>query len=205
MKVITLNMSKVKVLIEGYARKTKEGWLASSSTTLIEDGGKKIVVDPGINRELLFRKLKDQGLTPNGIDIVFMTHYHPDHMFLTSVFEKAMVVDGDTVYEKDNETGYEGRVPGTSLEVILTPGHAHEHAALLATTERGKIVVAADVFWWTDEEKQQTDNVKALVNKEDPFTKDREALKASRRKVLEIADWIIPGHGKIFRNPKKKG
>ena len=204
MKVITLNMSKVKVLIEGYAKKTKEGWLASSSTTLIEDGGKKIIVDPGINRELLFRKLKDQGLTPNGIDIVFMTHYHPDHMFLTSVFEKAMVVDGDTVYEKDNETGYEGRVPGTSLEVILTPGHTHEHASLITTTDKGTIVIAGDVFLWRDEEKQQTVDIDVLINKEDPFIQDWEALKDSRKKVLQIADWIIPGHGKMFRNPKRK-
>ena len=195
-------MSKVKVLIEGYAKKTKDGWLASSSTTLIEDSGKKVIVDPGINRKLLLEKLREQGLTPNDIDVVFMTHYHPDHMFLASMFEKAVVVDGDTVYEKDNETGYEGKVPGTNLEVILTPGHAHEHAALLAPTEKGKIVVAADVFWWTDEEEQQTVNGEALINKEDPFTKDWKALKESRKKVLKIADWIIPGHGKMFRNPK---
>lgn len=197
-------MKKVKVLIEGYAKKTDKGWLATSSTTLIEDGGKKIIVDPGINRELLFEKLQEEGLTPDDIDIVFMTHYHPDHMFLASVFEKATIVDGDTVYEKDNETGYEGRVPGTSLEVILTPGHAHEHAALLVTTEEGKIVVAADVFWWTDEEEQKTADVGALINKEDPFTKDWEALKESRNKILKIADWIIPGHGKMFRNPRRE-
>lgn len=197
-------MSKVKVLIEGYAKKTKEGWLASSSTTLIEDSGRKVIVDPGINRELLLEKLRAEGLTPNDIDIVFMTHYHPDHMFLTSMFEKAVVVDGDTVYKKDDETGYEGKVSGTNLEVVLTPGHAHEHAVLVANTDKGKIVVAADVFWWNDQEKQQTDDVETLINKEDPFTKDWEALKASRRKVLELADWIIPGHGKMFRNPKKK-
>lgn len=199
------HMAEIKILIEGYAKKTKDGWLASSSTTLIEDSGKKIIVDPGINRKLLLEKLREQGLTPDDIGVVFMTHYHPDHVFLASMFEKAIVVDGDTIYEKDKETEYEGKVPGTSLEVILTPGHAHEHAALLATTEKGKIVVAADVFWWTDEEEQQTDDVEILINKEDPFTKNWEALKASRRKVLEVSDWIIPGHGKMFKNPKRKG
>lgn len=197
-------MTKVKVLIEGYAKKTEKGWLATSSTTLIEDSGKKIIVDPGINRELLLEKLRKNNLTPNGIDIVFMTHYHPDHVLLVSLFEKATVVDGDTIYQKDDEVGYEGKIPRTNIEVILTPGHAYEHAVLVANTDKGKIVVAADVFWWNDQEKQQTDNIEALINKEDPFTKDREALKESRRKVLEIADWIIPGHGKMFRNPKKE-
>lgn len=73
---------------------------------------------------------------------------------------------------------------------------------MLAETEEGKVVVAADVFWWTDEEKQEIDDIDALINKEDPFTKDLKALKESRKKVLEIANWIIPGHGKMFRNPK---
>ena len=196
-------MTKVKVLIEGYAKETGSGWLASSTVTLIEDSGKKILVDPGINRELLLGKLKGESLSPDDIDIVFMTHYHPDHVFLASIFEKAIVVDGDTIYEKDKETEYKGKVPGTNLEVMPTPGHAHEHCALLVNTEKGKIVIAADVFWWTDEEKQKVDDINALINKEDSFTKDLKALKESRQKVLEMADWIIPGHGKMFRNPEK--
>jgi glyoxylase-like metal-dependent hydrolase (beta-lactamase superfamily II) len=198
-------MTKVKVLIEGYAKETKKGWLASSSTTLIEDSGKKIIVDPGINRKLLFKKLQKEGLTPDDIDIVFMTHYHPDHAFLASIFEKAIVVDGETIYEADKESEYENKIPGTNLEVLSSPGHAEEHTVLLAKTDKGKVVIAADVFWWKDEEKQQTDDVGVLINKKDPFTTNREALKASRRKVLEIADWIVPGHGRMFKNPKLHG
>lgn len=99
-------MTKVKVLIEGYAEKTKSGWLASSSTILIENSGKKVIVDPGINRKLLLEKLREQGLTPDDIDIVFMTHYHPDHVFLASIFEKATAVDGDTIYKNDEEAEY---------------------------------------------------------------------------------------------------
>lgn len=192
-------MTKIKVLIKGYAKKTKIGWLASSTTTLIEDSGKKIIVDPGINKELLLKKLQEERLALDDIDIVFMTHYHPDHVFLASVFEKAKVFDGDTTYKNDQEGSYEKKVPGTNLEVILTPGYAHEHASLLIKTAKGSVVIAGDVFWWTNEEEQKTDNIEALINKEDPFTKDLPALKESRKKILEIADWIIPGHGKIFK------
>jgi glyoxylase-like metal-dependent hydrolase (beta-lactamase superfamily II) len=195
-------MTKVKVLIEGYAKETGSGWLASSTTTLIKDSGKKIVVDPGINRKLLLEKLKEEGLTPYDIDIVFITHYHPDHMFLSPVFEKAVFCDGDTIYEGDKETEYEGKIPGTTIQVIPTPGHAYEHAALLVNTEKGKVVIAADVFWWMESEEQKTGDAEFLINREDPFTKDKKALKESRKKILDIADWIIPGHGKMFRNPK---
>ena len=139
-------------------------WLASATTTLLEDSGKRILVDPGINRRLLVENLDEEGLSPDDIDIVFMTHYHPDHVMLVSVFEKAIVVDGDTVYERDKETGYEGKIPGTNIRVMLTPGHAHEHACLLMETEKGKVVIAADVFWWTDDEEQKVDRGRFLCN-----------------------------------------
>jgi len=32
-----------------------------------------------------------------------------------------------------------------------------------------------------------------------------EDLIASRKKILKVADWIIPGHGKMLRSPEKKG
>lgn len=43
-------MTKVKVLIEGYAKETGSGWLASSTVTLIEDIG---IVQKQTEEELL--------------------------------------------------------------------------------------------------------------------------------------------------------
>ena len=54
-------MAKVTVLVEGYARQ-KQGYLEASPTTLlVEDNGKKIVVDPGCNELLLLEKLEKKG------------------------------------------------------------------------------------------------------------------------------------------------
>jgi len=33
----------------------------------------------------------------------------------------------------------------------------------------------------------------------DPYVKNKEDLMKSRKKVVEIADYIIPGHGKMFK------
>ena len=77
--------------------------------------------------------------------MVFMTHYHPDHIYLSSLFARATTLDGDTIYESDKETEYKGKIPGTNIEVILTPGHAYEHASLVLNTDEGVVVVAADV------------------------------------------------------------
>ena len=51
-------MAEIIVLIEGYARQ-KQGWFEASPTTLlVEDNGKKIIVDPGCNEKLLLAALK---------------------------------------------------------------------------------------------------------------------------------------------------
>lgn len=197
-------MNKIKVLIEGYAKKTSSGWVATSSTTLIQTDKHKILVDPGINRELLLQKLKAENLTVNNIDYVFLTHYHPDHILMTALFEKATIFDGTTIYRNDDETEFTDLLPDTDIQVISTPGHSHEHASLVVkTVDLGTIVVAADVFWWTDQEKQDVDE-NSLLEKEDPFTVDKKTLVESRKKVLQVADWVIPGHGKMFQ-VKRKG
>jgi glyoxylase-like metal-dependent hydrolase (beta-lactamase superfamily II) len=40
------------------------------------------------------------------------------------------------------------------------------------------------------------------MNHRDPYVKDKEKLKESRKKILEIADYVIPGHGKMFKVEK---
>ena len=82
-------------------------------------------------------------------------------------------------------------------------GTRYDLAYSIAIQSDDKVVVAGDVFWWIDGE-QDTSSKEVLLRLEDPFVKDEKALQESRKKVLEIADWIIPGHGKIFRNPARK-
>lgn len=195
-------MATVEILIEGYARAEGDTIVATCTTTIIREGGKLIIVDPGIHRQLLLQKLEDAKLQLSDIDIVFMTHYHPDHVFNAALFEHAQIIDGDTVYKDDLETFYEGTIPGTSIAVIPTPGHAHEHATPLVETEDGVVAVAQDVFWWMDGE-QDTSSREALLSLKDPFAKDMAELRKSREKVLAVADQIIPGHGKMFENKFK--
>jgi len=191
-------MTKIDILINGYAKKTKNGWKASSTVTLIEDKDKKILVDPGINKRLLLKELKKRDLKLNNIDYIFLTHYHPDHAILAGIFDKSIILDGDTIYKEDKENSFKDCIPYTNIKVIKTPGHAHEHASLVVKMKKEVVVVVGDVFWWTNNEKQITSNADLLINKKDPFVKDVIALKNSRKKILKIADKIILGHGKEF-------
>lgn len=50
-------MAEVKILIEGYAKELEKGWVASSTTCLITAENKRIITDPGCNREKLLKAL----------------------------------------------------------------------------------------------------------------------------------------------------
>jgi glyoxylase-like metal-dependent hydrolase (beta-lactamase superfamily II) len=197
-------MAKVKVLIEGYAKEIKGGWLASSTTALVRSDKIKILVDPGTNRKLLLKRLAEEKLKITDIHFVFMTHCHPDHNLLTGIFSGAKVLDDGLIYEGDKQTEHQKVIPGTEIKIVPTPGHDEFHSSLVVPTEKGTVVVAGDVFWWSDNEREDTSSVEVLLDHNDPFVKDEKVLLESRKKVLEIADWIIPGHGKMFHNPKRR-
>ena len=191
-------MTKIDILVEGYAKEIDCGWVASPTVTLVTSNSKNIIVDPGCNRERLLKALEKRNLTPNDIDFVLLTHNHTDHTLLTGIFENAKVITTDEIYNGDHQVEHDNRIPGTDLEIIQVPGHTPDHCALVAKTDEGTYVVAGDVFWWMDDEEQKID-----INKKDPaHSGDMNQLIESRKKILEIADWVIPGHGKMFKVEK---
>jgi glyoxylase-like metal-dependent hydrolase (beta-lactamase superfamily II) len=194
-------MNKVNVLIEGYAKEIEGGWIASSSVTLVENNGKRIIVDPGCNRPLLMEKLEERNLKTGDINFVFLTHSHTDHALLQGIFESAKVLNESEIYDDDRQVEHGGKIPETDLKIIETPGHDPDHCSLVVPTDDGTYVVAGDLFWWKDGEQLDLSR-EGLLSYADPYVDDMKVLRESREKVLEIADFIIPGHGKIFRVKK---
>jgi glyoxylase-like metal-dependent hydrolase (beta-lactamase superfamily II) len=196
-------MAEVKVLIEGYAKEENGAEFASSTTILIREGDLNIIVDPGMNRKLLLESLKKEGLPSDKINYVILTHYHLDHSLLAGIFKNARIMDNSDICSWDGKIEtHDGKVPGTDIEIIRTPGHDMFHCSVLVkTNEFGKVIIAGDVFWWEDSQEQKTDK-ESLMKHKDPYMKNEEELTNSRKKILEIADYIIPGHGKMFKVEK---
>lgn len=194
-----MSLAQVKVLVEGYAKQIKNGWIASSTATLIKSNGKNIIVDPGCNRVKLLDSLKKENLKTQDIDFVLLTHNHTDHALLAGIFENAKTINSEEIYNGDNQIAHKNKIPGTGLEIIQTPGHTPGHCSLAIPTERGIVVIAGDVFWWIDGEEQKI----GIERKDQAHPSDMKKLIESRKKLLEIADFIIPGHGKMFRVEKE--
>lgn len=191
-------MHQLKILIDGYAKKTANGWVASSSVVYINTGDKKIICDPGCNRKLLLEALFKEGLKTEDITHVFLSHQHPDHILLAGIFEnaKAVTFDSRLIYEGDVITEWNEDYLGQGIKIIETPGHVLEHISLLVDTKDGKVVIAGDCIWWMNDETQVF-----RVNQADHFGgkgMDMNKLIESRKKIIKLADLVIPGHGKIF-------
>lgn len=187
-------MSKVEILVQGYVRKEGRGERGSSSAVLVQEKELNIIVDPGLAREPLATGLQKVGLKPEDIHYVLLTHYHPDHAFGAAWFPRAKIIDYESIYEGDLVAKHDGFVPGTELAIIHTPGHSAEHCSLTVPTDKGMVVVAGDVFWWYENEEQTLD-----IKRSDPYAQDQAGLQASRAKVLKLADFLIPGHGRVMK------
>lgn len=204
-------MDKYKILVQGYAKEVDSKYFASCTTILIESKGRKVLVDPGADKEALLSALDGEGLAVNDIDILFLTHYHPDHFLNIRLFPNVDTTDGYTIWKDTGEEVFsdEGSamkyIPETNIEILPTSGHREEHVSLLINTrEEGTACIAQDVFWWEDGKQPDNPTYDELIELEDPYLLDKEELIKSRRLVLEKADWIIPGHGKKFKNLLKK-
>jgi glyoxylase-like metal-dependent hydrolase (beta-lactamase superfamily II) len=198
-------MNKVTVLTAGYVQAIEGQQLipgasddgarrVASTVTLIQSDHAIVVADPGMvtDRALILDSLKKAGLSPHDVTHIFISHHHPDHTVNMTLFPNAEVVDFWGIYKgdlwRDHGDGYE-MAPGA--KVLRTPGHTEEDASLMVETAEG-IYVLTHLWWLPD-----------MTPEQDPLAWDQAKLEESRNKVITLADWIIPGHGHMFKNPRK--
>ncbi|MFO8051546.1 MAG: MBL fold metallo-hydrolase [Thermoplasmatota archaeon] len=193
-------MADVKIAVHGEAVKRKNGWTASPNTCLVRDSGKTVIVDPGNHPELL-EILEMSSIWPEEIDVVFLTHYHLDHTLNTSLFKYAEVVDSRWRYNACDIIEHDGYIMDTDLRIIPTPGHSPDCSSLILDTDEGITAVCGDLFWFKKEFKNDL-GVDELMDLKDELAFHPHMLRESRKRILEMADRVIPGHGRPFRVPR---
>lgn len=187
MQLPAARTARVDILLEGSL--TSTGGAVASSCTLIRDGDRAIVVDPGMapSADAILAPLAALGVAPEAVTDVVLSHHHPDHTIHAGHFPNAAVHDHWAIYRgtdwEDSEC--DGRVLSPSVLLARTPGHTAQDLAVVAGTPEGIVVCTHSWF-----------NADTSVEDEDPD--DAGQLHASRRDILEVADRIVPGHGPAF-------
>jgi glyoxylase-like metal-dependent hydrolase (beta-lactamase superfamily II) len=161
-----------------------------STCTLVRDGDLVAVIDPGLapSQDAILDPLRALGLKREEVTAVVLSHHHPDHTVNAALFPNAAIHDHWAVYRGDHweSRDCEGTELSPAVRLIRTPGHTADDLSTVIGTSDG--VAVATHLWWTDEGPA-----------EDPYAPDREALRRSRKRVIAVADVVIPGHGAPFR------
>jgi glyoxylase-like metal-dependent hydrolase (beta-lactamase superfamily II) len=169
---------------------TSKAGKVQSTCCVIRDEGRVIVTDPGMadNHHAILEPLANLRLGPEQVTDVVVSHHHPDHTMRIALFPNAAVHDFWATYRGSTweDADAEGRLLTQSVRLIRVPGHTMEDIATVVGTDHG---IGVLTHLWLDADGPA----------EDGRAEDPEALHASRRRVLEIADVIFPGHGSPFR------
>jgi len=183
-------MASVDILVTGYVREATGGDEVQGTISLVRSGDAVIVVDPGLLRDRtdLVAALQQHQLEVGDVSHVFLTHHHVDHTRNVGMFPRAVVVDHDSTYAGDvwSEHSGDGYLLADDVTILQTPGHSLECASLLVATAT-QTVVLTHAWWFSD-----------MTPVEDPLAADQGTLEVSRRRILQAADVVVPGHGAPF-------
>lgn len=191
-----------------YMKKMQSGGTGASTVTLI-NGENLLVVDTGFEREadatMMNEKknnenlkwlLCQEGLTPEDIDYVFFTHLHMDHVGNYRVFTNARFFMSTYEYERssipNSEPVDDHDEIMENVSVLYTPGHTKGHCSVKVELE-DTMVIAGDAI------VSLTYLLKGKFWSYNPDYYSDEASQESVRKIVDTADYIIPGHGSLFK------
>jgi glyoxylase-like metal-dependent hydrolase (beta-lactamase superfamily II) len=167
------------------------------TTTLIRGEGIHILVDPGWRDEPLLAALAERCLAPEQIDLIYVTHLHPDHFRSARLFPEARWLAygpeiehwRDKIAEVDHDIL--ARLEPVHAEVhadvhiVPTPGHTMQHTSVLFQSGGRRILIAADALLCREYYEHRTVH---------PISEDAELALRSLAEAGEMADTIIPGH-----------
>jgi len=174
-----------------------------ATVSLVRSGKAVIVGDPGWPAEGLEAVLYYRsGLRPETVTHVFLTHVEPAHLRGIGAFAKAkwLAYGEEIVYARSELCGDpavaavvarlveapEKLAPG--VDIFPTPGHSPGHTSLMVNTPVQTTIVAGDAVLTRDHLEHGDLG---------PTVYDREAAGESFQELLEVADFLVPGHDNL--------
>lgn len=188
---------EVKILKVGYAKWVGPTQQRADGTITLIKGPKNVVVDTGgpWDKNAILKSLKKFEVNPKNISFVVCTHGHSDHTGNNNLFPNATLIvsydvsNGDLYTFHDFAHGQPFKIDD-EIEIIPTPGHTKQDISVILKTLNGVYAVVGDLFESEDDIEQEE-----LWRSFSEFPVEQEN---NRKKILQIADFIVPGHGDIF-------
>jgi glyoxylase-like metal-dependent hydrolase (beta-lactamase superfamily II) len=190
---------------------------------LLRSPGRTVLVDAGIGpgamgmRGRLIEDLESNGVAPDDVDVVFLSHLHGDHVGWSlepdggPAFPRARYVTQELEWEtaepylRKAMSSLEdlgilalmgGEEPLTEeLTAIPTPGHSPGHASLLVSSGGEQALVLGDVFAHPAQVTEATWNIAFDVDKEQAAFTRAQLLDWLEAEGMPVAAGHIPGSG----------
>lgn len=166
-----------------------------TSSVILLKGEHNILIDTGHTKfeNLLLEKLAENNVKPEDIEYVINTHTHFDHTSNNHLFKNASVVRHLGIWRTDGSIEAYSKVedievPG--VRMIETPGHTDDSISIVAEVDGKTYVMSGDAL------REGLIRTRHILNKESYA--HREDYVQNSKKIFEIADVIIPGHGKVI-------
>jgi len=152
-------------------------------------------VDPGClqYQSLLVEALQKENLSVDDVNVVCITHSHIDHYRNIGMFKNAKTLEYFGLWDKEEVDDWREKF-SANISIMLSPGHDYTGITLFVATGQGLVAICGDVFWKENYPVKPAD---------DAFASDPGKLEESRAAILKTADWIVPGHGRMYKNNKK--
>lgn len=196
-------MYEVFVIRDGYCSQEGSGLKTAAGTITLVKGPQNVIIGTGNawDTKIVLAGLDRHGIKPEKINYVVCCQGTSDFVGNVNLFTNAIhivcydICSGDRyqLHQFDKGIAYE---IDENLDIVPTPGHTErEVTVVIRGTNKGTIAVTGDLFERFEDLEQPSIWQDDSENPEDQL--------GNRIELLKMADFIVPGHGSMFKVPEK--
>ena len=180
------------------------------ANTYVIRGEQTVLIDPGLGNYLglLLKEMQEDGIAPKEVDVIAITHLHPDHCDATAalkdvsgakvavhssqweyrdmLLEAASRVLGIEAKKFEVDFVFEDSLEHTELRILHTPGHSPESICFYAVDK--KTLISGDLVF-----------DKGIGRTDLPFGNNKELINSINTISTLDTELLLPGHGAILK------
>ncbi len=180
------------------------------ANTYVIRGEQTVLIDPGLGNYLglLLKEMQEDGIAPKEVDVIAITHLHPDHCDATAalkdvsgakvavhssqweyrdmLLEEASRVLGIEAKKFKVDFVFEDSLEHTELRIQHTPGHSPESICFYAADK--KTLISGDLVF-----------DKGIGRTDLPFGNNEELINSINTISALDTELLLPGHGAILK------